>query len=259
MSEEIIAGRHPVLEAIRSGRTIHKLLFSESAQGIGPVIAEARSAGIVVQQVDKRKLDQAAPGVRHQGLVALAAERAYAGLDELFAAAAASGESPLFVLLDEIEDPHNLGSILRTVDCAGAHGVIIPKRRSAGLTATVAKTSAGAIEHVPVARVTNLAQTIDELKERGVWIAGADASADQTVYSADLKLPLGIVIGNEGKGLGRLVREQCDFLVKLPMFGRINSLNASVAASLLLYEAVRQRRGPADAAVAAAAGRGKNG
>ncbi|HZG87511.1 23S rRNA (guanosine(2251)-2'-O)-methyltransferase RlmB [Paenibacillus sp.] len=255
MSEEIIAGRHPVLEAIRSGRTIHKIMFGEGAQGIGPVLAEAKAAGIVTQQVDKRKLDQAAVGVRHQGIVAMVAERAYAELEDLFAAAEASGEPPLFVLLDEIEDPHNLGSILRTVDCAGAHGVIVPKRRSAGLTATVAKTSAGAIEHVPVARVTNLAQTIDELKERGVWIAGADGSAERDVYGTDLKMPLAIVIGNEGKGLGRLVRERCDFLVKVPMFGRINSLNASVAASLLLYEAVRQRR----ALGAAAAGRGTNG
>jgi 23S rRNA (guanosine2251-2'-O)-methyltransferase len=242
MSEEVVAGRHPVLEAVRSGRTIHKLMFSEAAQGIGPVLAEARTAGIVTQQVDKRKLDQLATGVRHQGIVAVVAERDYAELEDLFRAAEASGEPPLFVLLDEIEDPHNLGSIMRTVDCAGAHGVIIPKRRSAGLTATVAKTSAGAIEHVPVARVTNLSQTIDELKERGVWIAGADASADRDVYSTDMRLPLAIVIGNEGKGLGRLVRERCDFLVKLPMFGRINSLNASVAASLLLYETIRQRR-----------------
>jgi 23S rRNA (guanosine2251-2'-O)-methyltransferase len=155
----------------------------------------------------------------------------------------------LFVVLDEIEDPHNLGSILRTVDCAGAHGVIVPKRRSAGLTATVAKTSAGAIEHVPVARVTNIAQTIDELKERGVWIAGADAAAERDVYRADLSLPLAIVIGNEGKGLGRLVRERCDFLIKLPMYGRINSLNASVASALLLYEAVRQRRAGVETAI----------
>jgi len=255
MSEEIIAGRHPVLEAIRSGRTIHKVMFGEGAQGIGPVLAEAKAAGIVTQQVDKRKLDQAAVGVRHQGIVAMVAERAYAELEDLFAAAEASGQPPLFVLLDEIEDPHNLGSILRTVDCAGAHGVIVPKRRSAGLTATVAKTSAGAIEHVPVARVTNLSQTIDELKERGVWIAGADGSAERDVYGTDLKMPLAIVIGNEGKGLGRLVRERCDFLVKVPMFGQINSLNASVAASLLLYEAVRQRR----ALGAPAAGRGTNG
>jgi 23S rRNA (guanosine2251-2'-O)-methyltransferase len=243
MSEEVVAGRHPVLEAVRSGRTIHKLMYSDTAQGIGPVLAEARAAGIVTQQVDKRKLDQVATGVRHQGIVALAAERDYADLEDLFRAAEASGEPPLFVILDEIEDPHNLGSIMRTVDCAGAHGVIIPKRRSAGLTATVAKTSAGAIEHVPVARVTNLSQTFDDLKERGVWIAGADASADRDVYSTDMKLPLAIVIGNEGKGLGRLVRERCDFLVKLPMFGQINSLNASVAASLLLYETIRQRRG----------------
>jgi 23S rRNA (guanosine2251-2'-O)-methyltransferase len=245
MNDEVIAGRHPVSEALRSGRAIHKLYYAEGAQGIGGVLTEAREYGIVSQQVDKRKLDQLAPGVRHQGIVALAAERAYADLEDLFAAAKASGEPPLFVLLDEIEDPHNLGSILRTVDCAGAHGVIVPKRRSAGLTATVSKTSAGASEHVPVARVANLAQTIDELKERGVWVAGADASAERDVYDADLKLPLALVIGNEGKGLGRLVRERCDFLVKLPMYGRINSLNASVAAALLMYEAVRQRRGAA--------------
>ncbi|WP_274365241.1 23S rRNA (guanosine(2251)-2'-O)-methyltransferase RlmB [Paenibacillus thermotolerans] len=243
MNDEVIAGRHPVEEALRSGRTIHKLYFAEGAQGIGGILAEARQSGVVVQQADKRKLDQMAPGVRHQGVIALAAERAYAELDDLFAAAEASGQPPLFILLDEIEDPHNLGSILRTADCAGAHGVIVPKRRSAGLTATVSKTSAGASEHVPVARVTNLAQTIEELKERGVWIAGADASADRDVYDTDLKLPLGLVIGNEGKGIGRLIRERCDFLVKLPMYGRINSLNASVAASLLMYEAVRQRRG----------------
>lgn len=254
MSEEIIAGRHPVLEAVRSGRTIHKIMFSDTAHGIDQVLTEAKRARIVVQKVDKRKLDQVASGVRHQGVVALAAERGYADLEDLFAAAERSGEPPLFLLLDEIEDPHNLGSILRTVDCAGAHGVVIPKRRSAGLTATVAKTSAGAVEHVPVARVTNLAQTIDELKTRGVWVAGADASAERDVYASDLKLPLAIVIGNEGKGLGRLVRERCDFLIKLPMFGAINSLNASVAASLMLYEAVRQRRDLSSAGAASQQG-----
>lgn len=242
MNDEVVAGRRPVLELIRSGRTINKILYAEGAQGIGPLLSEARAAGIVCQQVDKRKLDQAAPGVRHQGVAALAAEREYASLDDLFAAAEAAGEPPLFVLLDEIEDPHNFGSILRTADCAGAHGVIVPKRRSAALTATVAKTSAGAVEHVKVARVGNLAQTIDELKERGVWVAGADGAAERTVYEQDLQLPLAIVIGNEGYGLGRLVRERCDFLIRVPMFGRVNSLNASVAASLLLYEAVRQRR-----------------
>lgn len=243
MDEEVIAGRHPVLEAIRSGRAIHKLMVSSTAHGLEQVLSEAKRSRIVVQKVDKRKLDQVASGVRHQGVVALAAEREYADLDDLFAVAERSGEPPLFLLLDEIEDPHNLGSILRTVDGAGAHGVIIPKRRSAGLTAAVAKASAGAVEHVPVARVANLAQTIDVLKERGVWVAGADASAERDVYATDLKLPLAIVIGNEGKGLGRLVRERCDFLLKLPMFGTINSLNASVAAALLLYETVRQRRG----------------
>ena len=245
MNEEVIAGRRPVAEAIRSGRAIHKLLFSEGAQGIGPVLDEARAAGIVLQKADRKKLDRIAGDVRHQGVVALAAERSYAALDDLFAAAEASGRVPLFVLLDEIEDPRNLGSIIRTADGAGAHGVIIPKRRSAGLTAAAAKASAGALEHVPVARVTNLAQTVDELKERGVWVAGADASAEQEVYEADLTVPLAVVIGNEGKGLGRLIRERCDFLVKLPMLGRMNSLNAAVAAGVILYEAVRQRRGTA--------------
>ncbi len=241
MNEEMIAGRHPVLEALRAGRTIHKLMYADGAQGIGPVLTEAHETGIVTQRVDRRKLDQMAQGVRHQGVIALVAERDYASLDDLLTAATASGAPPLLIMLDEIEDPHNLGSILRTVDCAGAHGVIVPKRRSAGLTATVAKTSAGAIEHVPVARVSNLAQTIEELKKRGLWIAGADAAAEQDVYHTDLTMPLAIVIGNEGQGLSRLVRERCDFLVKLPMFGRIQSLNASVAAGVLLYEAARQR------------------
>jgi 23S rRNA (guanosine2251-2'-O)-methyltransferase len=163
-------------------------------------------------------------------------------VEDLLARAAERGEAPLLVLLDEVEDPHNLGSILRTADCTGAHGIVVPKRRSASLTAVVAKTSAGAVEYVPVARVANLAQTIDKLKEAGVWIAGADAAADSDVYRANLTGPLAIVIGSEGSGISRLVREKCDFLVSLPMFGRINSLNASVAAGVILYEAVRQRR-----------------
>ncbi|TYP67736.1 23S rRNA (guanosine(2251)-2'-O)-methyltransferase RlmB [Paenibacillus methanolicus] len=241
--QEWIAGKHPVMEALRSGREINKIWIAEQAQkGAGAIIAEAKKAGIIVQMVDKRKLDQMVEGVPHQGIVAQAAAYRYFELDELIARAKDSGETPFFLLLDEIEDPHNLGSILRTAECTGAHGVIIPKRRSASLTATVAKTSAGAVEYVPVARVTNLAQTIDRLKEEGIWIAGTDLQAEQDVYRSNFDLPLGIVIGNEAKGIGRLIREKCDFLVKLPMHGQLNSLNASVAAGVLMYEVVRQRR-----------------
>ncbi|MBD2872202.1 23S rRNA (guanosine(2251)-2'-O)-methyltransferase RlmB [Paenibacillus arenilitoris] len=242
--EEIIAGKHPVLEALRSGRELNKIWIAEGSQKslTQPIVAEAKKNGIVVQFVDKRKLDGLAPGIAHQGVVAQAAAFAYAEPEDLLARAAERGEAPFILLLDEIEDPHNLGSILRTAECTGAHGVIIPKRRSAGLTATVLKTSAGAAEHVPVARVTNLAQTIDKLKEAGVWVAGTDVSAAQDVYKTKFDMPLAIVIGNESKGMGRLIKEKCDFLVKLPMLGQLNSLNASVAAGVLMYEVVRQRR-----------------
>jgi 23S rRNA (guanosine2251-2'-O)-methyltransferase len=244
--EEYIAGKHPVLEALRSGRAIHKIWIAEGAQKhlTQPILAEAKTLGIVVQSADKRKLDQLAGSVQHQGIVAQAAAYEYAELETILQAAEASGEPPFLLLLDEIEDPHNLGSILRTAECTGVHGVIIPKRRSVGLTATVSKTSAGAIEYVPVAKVTNLAQTIDDLKKRGIWVAGAAGEAKQDVYQSDFRLPLALVIGNENKGIGRLIREKCDFLVKLPMFGSINSLNASVAASVFMYEVVRQRRNP---------------
>jgi len=241
--EEWIAGKHPVLEAMRSGRTIHKIWIAEQAQKhhTQPIIAEAKKLNIVIQTVDKRKLDQLVPGVPHQGVVAQAAAHGYVEVDDLLERARSRNEAPFLLILDEIEDPHNLGSILRTADCTGAHGVIIPKRRAVGLTATVSKTSAGAVEYVPVARVTNIAQTIDALKEQGIWVAGADASADELIYGVDLKLPIAIVIGNENRGIGRLVKDKCDFLVKLPMVGRINSLNASVAASVCMYEVVRQR------------------
>jgi len=210
-------------------------------KALGPVIAEAKQHGIIVQQADKRKLDTMAPGLQHQGVIAQVAAYGYVEVEDILAAAKRRGEDPFILILDEIEDPHNLGSILRTADCTGVHGVIIPKRRSVGLTATVSKTSAGAVEYVPVARVTNLAQTIDKLKEQGVWVAGTDVSAADDVYRSNFKLPLALVIGNEGKGVGRLIKEKCDFLVKLPMHGRINSLNASVAAGVLMYEVVRQR------------------
>ncbi|MFF2484043.1 23S rRNA (guanosine(2251)-2'-O)-methyltransferase RlmB [Paenibacillus sp. NPDC058071] len=242
--EELIAGKHPVMEALRSGREINKIWIAEGAQKTltTPIMAEAKKNGIIVQFVDKRKLDGMAPGIQHQGVIAQAAAFEYVEIEDLLERARKSGETPFLLLLDEIEDPHNLGSILRTAECTGVHGVIIPKRRAAGLTATVLKTSAGAAEHVPVARVTNLAQTIDRLKEEGIWIAGTDLSAPQDVYKTKFDLPLGIVIGNEGKGIGRLIKEKCDFLVKLPMLGQLNSLNASVAAGVLMYEVVRQRR-----------------
>ncbi|MFC5700946.1 23S rRNA (guanosine(2251)-2'-O)-methyltransferase RlmB [Cohnella faecalis] len=238
-----MAGKHPVLEALKAGRTLNKIWVSSQAQRnlVQPILDEAKARGVVVQQADKRKLDQLVPGIQHQGVVAQASSAAYVEVEELLARAAEKGEAPLIVLLDEVEDPHNLGSVLRTVDCTGGHGVVIPKRRSASLTAVVAKTSAGAVEYVPVARVSNLVQTMEKLKEAGVWIAGADAAATSDVFKANLTGPLAIVIGSEGRGLSRLVREQCDFLVSLPMFGRINSLNASVAAGVILYEAVRQR------------------
>ncbi|MBB6679261.1 23S rRNA (guanosine(2251)-2'-O)-methyltransferase RlmB [Cohnella lubricantis] len=239
-----MAGKHPVLEALRAGRALNKIWLSNQAQRslVQPILEEAKDRGVVVQFADKKKLDQLAPDMQHQGVVAQAAAVSYAEVDDLLARARELGEAPLLVLLDEVEDPHNLGSILRTADCTGVHGVIVPKRRSASLTAVVAKTSAGAVEYVPVARVANLAQTIDKLKEEGVWIAGADVSAADDVYKANLTGPLAIIIGSEGKGISRLVKEKCDFLIKLPMAGKINSLNASVAAGVILYESVRQRR-----------------
>lgn len=242
--DELIAGKHPVLEALRSGREINKIWIAEGSQKsvAQSITAEAKKQGIVVQFVDKRKLDSMAQGVAHQGVIAQAAAFAYVEVEELLEIAKSKNETPFLLLLDEIEDPHNLGSILRTAECTGVHGVIIPKRRAAGLTATVLKTSAGAAEHVPVARVTNLAQTIDKLKEAGVWVAGTDLSAKQDVYKTKFDMPLAIVIGNESKGMGRLIKEKCDFLVKLPMLGQLNSLNASVAAGVLMYEVVRQRR-----------------
>ncbi|WP_145030016.1 23S rRNA (guanosine(2251)-2'-O)-methyltransferase RlmB [Paenibacillus sp. Y412MC10] len=245
MEEEIIAGKHSVTEALRSGRTINKIWIAENAQKhlTQPIIFEAKKLGVVIQQVDKRKLDQMAPGMQHQGVVAQAAPYAYAEVEDILQAAEAKGEAPFILLLDEIEDPHNLGSILRTADCTGVHGVIVPKRRSAQVTATVSKTSAGAAEYVPVARVTNLGQTIEELKERGIWVVGTDVSASSEMYDTNVfDGPLAVVIGNEGKGMGRLIREKCDVLVKLPMKGQINSLNASVAAGVVMYEVLRRRR-----------------
>ncbi|MDO3412986.1 23S rRNA (guanosine(2251)-2'-O)-methyltransferase RlmB [Saccharibacillus sp. CPCC 101409] len=246
MEEDLIAGKHSVTEALKAGRSINKIWVAEGAQQkqMQPILAEAKKRGVVVQSADKRKLDTLVPGIQHQGVVAQAAPYIYAEVEDLLAAAAAKDEDPFLLILDEIEDPHNLGSILRTADCTGVHGVIIPKRRSAQVNATVSKTSAGAAEYVPVARVSNLAQTIEKLKEAGVWIAGTDVRAEEEIYEASVfKGPLALVIGNEGEGMGRLVREKCDVLVKLPMQGRINSLNASVAAGVVMYEVLRQRSG----------------
>lgn len=244
MEEEYIGGKHSILEALRAGRTIHKIWMIENAQKqlAHSILSEAKKAGVIVQNVDKRKLDQLISDVPHQGVVAQVAAYAYVEVSDILAKAKEAGEVPFILILDEIEDPHNLGSILRTADCTGVHGVIIPKRRSVGLTAAVSKTSAGAVEYIPVSRVTNISQTIDLLKEQGVWIAGADGAAERSIYEMDVSLPIAVVIGNENKGMGRLIKEKCDFLIKLPMFGQINSLNASVAAGAIMYEIVRQRR-----------------
>ncbi|HEU5140673.1 MAG TPA: 23S rRNA (guanosine(2251)-2'-O)-methyltransferase RlmB [Bacillales bacterium] len=242
MGTEFIVGKNPVTEALKAGRDMNKIWINERAKGsMQPIIRLAKRQGLYVQPVPKQKLDQLAGGSNHQGVVASVAAYRYAGMDELFKRAADKGEEPFFVVLDEIEDPHNLGAILRTADAAGVHGAIIPKRRSPGLTSVVAKASAGAVEHVPVVRVTNLARTMDELKKRGLWFCGADAAGEQDYREADFDLALGLVIGNEGKGISRLVKEKCDFLVRLPMAGRVSSLNASVASALLMYEVFRKR------------------
>ena len=243
LPEGMIEGRNAVTEAIRSGRTINKIFLADgdTDRALGRLAAMAKDAGAVVVRIDRRKLNEMSPTGAHQGIIASVAAHEYATIDDLLAAAESRGEAPLLVVCDELSDPHNLGAILRTAECAGAHGVIIPKRRSVGLTAVVGKASAGAIEYMPVARVSNIAATLRELKQRGVWIFGTAAEGATALYEADLTLPAAIVIGNEGVGMSRIVAEQCDFKVSIPMKGRISSLNASAAAAILLYEAVRQR------------------
>ncbi|MFB1051355.1 23S rRNA (guanosine(2251)-2'-O)-methyltransferase RlmB [Paraliobacillus sp. JSM ZJ581] len=242
MSEEWIIGKNPVIEALKSGRSINKLLISEQLNRTTAQHLErlAKQQGTVVTRVPKQKLDKQIDG-NHQGVAAAVAAYEYASIDDLFNRAERKGEEPFFIILDEIEDPHNLGSILRTADAVGAHGVIIPKRRAVGLTATVAKTSAGAIEYIPVARVTNIAQTIDELKDRHMWVVGTEAESEKDYRSLDGSIALALVIGNEGKGMSRLVRKKCDWTVRLAMTGNVSSLNASVAASILMYEIYRKR------------------
>ena len=238
----VIEGRNAVLEAFRSGRTIDKIYVLDGCQD-GPVrtiVREAKKHGSLINFVTKERLSQLSETGKHQGVIAYAAAYEYSTIDDMLKLAEERGEAPFLILLDNIEDPHNLGAIIRTANLAGAHGVIIPKRRAVGLTATVAKTSAGALNYTPVAKVTNLVKTMEELKEKGLWFVCADMDGEQ-MYDLNLTGPIGLVIGNEGEGVGRLVKENCDFVAGIPMKGQINSLNASVAAGVLAYEIVRQR------------------
>lgn len=243
LPDDVLVGRNAVTEALKSGRGINKLwIASGDREGsVAELAALAKERGIVVQYVERAKIESLAGGHRHQGVLAYVAPVPYAELDDILKAAEEKGESPFLVLLDELEDPHNLGALLRTADATGVHGILIPKRRSVSLNATVAKTSAGAVEYVPVARIGNIAQTLKKLKEKGFWVAGADMDGEKAYYEADLTGPLVLVVGSEGRGMSRLTKEACDFIVSMPMVGRINSLNASVAGSILMYESMRQR------------------
>lgn len=243
LQEGVIEGRNAVIEALRAGRAIDKVYIAkgETDPTLGHIASAARDAGAVVVEADKRKLDAMSVTRAHQGVIALASVKSYADVDDILNVAKSRGEPPLLVICDEITDPHNLGAIIRTAECAGSHGVIIPKRRSAGLTAVVTKTSAGAVEYVAVARVANITAAIQELKRKGVWIYGATSGGDCALWETDLTGPSAIVIGSEGSGLSRLVEENCDFRLRIPMMGNITSLNASVSASVILYEALRQR------------------
>ncbi|MBA4549356.1 23S rRNA (guanosine(2251)-2'-O)-methyltransferase RlmB [Thermoactinomyces intermedius] len=238
-----IYGKHAVLETLKSGRPVEKILLAKNINkfSVNEIIEHAKKQNVPFQWVPRTRLDQLAEGNNHQGVVAQVAAFEYASLEDLFERAEQKQEAPFFLLLDSIEDPHNLGSILRSADASGVHGVIIPKRRAAGVTSVVAKTSAGAVQHVPVVRVTNLNRVADELKERGVWLVGSDGSAEQEYTRVDYKMPVAMVIGNEGRGIHSLLKKKCDYLVKLPMRGKVSSLNASVAAGILMYEVMRCR------------------
>ena len=240
--EQIIEGRNAVLEAFRAGRPIDRLFVLDGCQD-GPVrtiVRESRKHDVILKFTDRESLDRMSPTGKHQGVIAVAAAYEYATVEDILANARKKQEPPFLILLDGIEDPHNLGAIIRTANQAGAHGVIIPKRRAVGLTATVARTSAGALNYTPVAKVNNLGTVIDELKKEGIWFVCADMGGE-LMYNLNLKGPIGLVIGNEGAGVGRLVKEKCDFVASIPMKGDIDSLNASVAAGVLAYEIVRQR------------------
>ncbi len=244
-TEGQLEGRNALQEALKSGRTVDKVFIAsgDTDRGLQRLAAQAKEAGAVVVPVDRRKLDAMSFTHAHQGVIALAAAHVYYSIDDILEEAASRGEAPLIVICDELSDPHNLGAILRSAECAGAHGVIIPKRRSVGLTATVAKASAGAVEYMKVARVTNISAAMTELKQKGVWVFGTAAEGSIPMYKADLTVPAALVIGNEGVGMSQLVQRNCDVTVNIPMKGRISSLNASAAASILLYEALRQRLG----------------
>ena len=241
-NSNIICGRNPVLEALRSGREIDRLLVAHGTGGgsVTAIIAKCRAKGILIKEISPQKLDYYCGGANHQGVAVMFASQEYAAVEDMFALAETRGEKPFLIICDEIEDPHNLGAIIRTAEATGVHGVIIPERRSASLNATVAKAACGALEYVPVARVTNIANTIDALKERGVWVFGADMDGDDYTRT-DFDTPCALVIGNEGKGIGALTAKKCDAVISLPMCGKINSLNASVAAGILMYEVVRSR------------------
>ena len=240
--EDKIFGRNPVLEAIKKGREIDKIMIKKGGieGSLNQIIKIAKENRIIVTEVEKQKLDAICDGENHQGVVAIVATANYYSVDEIINMADKKGKIPFLIICDKITDPHNLGSIIRTANCAGVDGIIIPKRNSVGLNMIVAKTSAGAVEYTPVAKVTNIARTIDELKEKGFWVAGADMNGS-SMYKTDLTGKLALVIGSEGEGISHLVMEKCDFLVNIPMNGEINSLNASVAAGILMYEALRQR------------------
>ena len=242
INESIIEGRNPVIEALRAGKSIDKLFILDGCND-GPVMTikrEAKKKDIFVKYVNKERLDQLSETGKHQGVIAYSAAYEYSDIEDIFELAKRRGEDVFVIVLDNIEDPHNLGAIIRTANLAGAHGVIIPKNRAVGLTSTVARTSAGALNYTPVVKVTNISQTIEELKKRGLWFACADMDGD-TMYSLNLTGPIGLVIGNEGEGVSRLVKEKCDFVASIPMKGDIDSLNASVATGVLAFEIVRQR------------------
>ena len=241
-NDELLIGRNPIAEALASGRSVIKIMIAKGTAS-GPAVeiaAKAKKAGIPVQEVERKKLDYMTSGATHQGVAALCAVKDYSSVEDILALADERQEAPFIIILDEIEDPHNLGAIIRSAECAGAHGVIIKKRHAAGLTYTAYKAAAGALEYLPVARVTNIADTIDALKERNIWIYGADMNGEDYLKT-DFRGGAALVIGNEGKGISRLVREKCDVIVSLPLKGRINSLNASVAAGILMYKVAEQR------------------
>ncbi len=243
MTEEIVAGRNAVFEALASKRPINKIFIKAGLQGgsLGKIVAAAQGAAIPVEYVQAEKIDRLAPGMRHQGIVALASPIAFSTLEDVLQRAASRNETPFLLLLDELQDPQNVGALIRSADAAGVHGVLLPRRRSCPLNMVVAKISAGAVNYVPVVQIGNIVQTLRSLKEQGFWVAGADMEGDSLYFETDLDRPLVLVVGAEGKGMGHLVKENCDMLVRIPMQGGVNSLNASAAGAVLLFEVVRQR------------------